>query len=39
MTAHAMQGEKEKCINAGMNNYISKPLQKDKLIELLLNTG
>ncbi|MGE0637348.1 MAG: response regulator [Bacteroidia bacterium] len=39
MTAHAMQGEKEKCINAGMNDYISKPLQKDKLIELLLNTG
>lgn len=39
MTAHAMQGEKEKCINAGMTDYISKPLQKDKLIELLLNTG
>jgi PAS domain S-box-containing protein len=39
MTAHAVQGEKEKCINAGMNDYISKPLQKDKLIELLLNTG
>lgn len=39
MTAHAMQGEKEKCINAGMNDYISKPLQKDKLIELLVNTG
>jgi PAS domain S-box-containing protein len=39
MTAHAMQGEKEKCIKAGMNDYISKPLQKDKLIELLVNTG
>jgi len=35
MTANAMNGDKEKCFDAGMDEYISKPLIKEDLIELL----
>ena len=39
MTAHAMPGDRERCIQAGMDSYISKPLQTKQLfaaIEALL---
>ncbi len=33
MTANAMQGDREICIKAGMDDYISKPINLDKLVE------
>ena len=39
MTAHAMQGDRERCIAAGMDNYISKPLEIKALIEMLEKFG
>ena len=35
MTAHAMQGDRQRCIEAGMNDYITKPVSPHALAEVL----
>ena len=35
MTANALQGDRENCIRAGMNDYVSKPIEPQKLAEVL----
>jgi PAS domain S-box-containing protein len=35
MTAHAMKGDRERCLEAGMDAYVSKPLQAQQLFEII----
>jgi len=39
MTAHAMEGYREQCLEAGMNDYMSKPIIPEKLYELIIQWG
>jgi PAS domain S-box-containing protein len=42
MTAHAMKGDKETCLQTGMDSYISKPINSKELIavlDLVINSG
>jgi CheY-like chemotaxis protein len=35
MTAHAMKGDRERCLEAGMDNYVSKPIRTEELFEVI----
>jgi PAS domain S-box-containing protein len=35
MTAHAMQGDRERCLAAGMDGYVTKPLHPTELFEVI----
>jgi len=35
LTAHAMQGDKERCLAAGMDGYVSKPINVKELLEVI----
>lgn len=39
LTAHAMKGDREKCIESGMDDYMTKPIKKETLLKMVQKWG
>jgi len=39
MTAHAMKGDRERCLEAGMDGYVSKPIRPEELLRAVEGVG
>ena len=35
ITAHAMKGDRKRCLEAGMNDYITKPIKKEIVLKTI----
>jgi CheY-like chemotaxis protein len=35
MTAHAMKGDRERCLDAGMDDYLAKPVRRPQVVEMI----
>jgi signal transduction histidine kinase/CheY-like chemotaxis protein len=39
MTAHAMKGDRERCLSAGMDGYVAKPIKVEELVDAIERLG